>query len=108
MFCKRNPFSDSSRGTSTQTIVNNTTEQCKAEVMEKDNETDSNNNSVHSNWSELVPINNETNNTSMMNTEVKRSEGSDKKEGNKEHCSSSLQTKTKGLGELESKIPLCY
>ena len=34
MFCKRNPFSDSSRGTSTQTIVNNTTEQCKAEVME--------------------------------------------------------------------------
>ena len=29
MFCKRNSFLDSSRGTSTQTIVNNTTEECK-------------------------------------------------------------------------------
>ena len=42
--------------------------------MEKDSETDSNNNRVYSNWSELVPINNETNNTTTMNTEVKRSE----------------------------------
>ena len=53
MFHKRNSFSDSSRGTSTQTITNNVTEQCKVEVMEKDGETDSDNNSVHSNWSEL-------------------------------------------------------
>ena len=29
-----------------------------------------------------------------------------KKEGNKEHCFSTLQTKTKGLGELEDKISL--
>ena len=29
MFHKRNSFSDSSRGTSTQTIINNATEQCK-------------------------------------------------------------------------------
>ena len=74
MFCKRNLFSDSSRGTSSQTIINNTTEQCKAEVMEKDSETDSDRNSVHSNWSELVSTNNEISNTSTMNTEVKRSE----------------------------------
>ena len=47
---------DSSRGTSTQTIVNNI-EQCKAETMEKDSETDSNKESIHSNWSELLPIN---------------------------------------------------
>ena len=52
MFQKRNLFSDSSRATSTQTIVN--TEQCKME--EKDSETDSDKESIHSNWSKLVPI----------------------------------------------------
>ena len=57
MFCKRNSYSDSSRGTSTQTIVNDVLEQCKAEVMEKDSETDSNRESIHSNWSKLIPIN---------------------------------------------------
>ena len=79
MFCKRNSFSDSSRGTSTQTIINNTTEQCKAEVMDNDSETDSDRNSVHSNWSKLIPINNEINNASTMNTEVKRSEAQTRK-----------------------------
>ena len=39
MYCKRNSYLDSSRGTSTQTIVNDVLEQCKAEVM--DSETDS-------------------------------------------------------------------
>ena len=52
MFQKRNLFSDSSRATSTQTVAN--TEQCKTE--EKDSETDSEKESIHSNWSELVPI----------------------------------------------------
>ena len=56
MFQKRNLFSDSSRGTSTQTIINNATEQCKAEEMEKDSQTEGDNNSMHSNWSELLPI----------------------------------------------------
>ena len=51
MFRKRNSFSDSSRATS-QTAVN--TEQCKME--EKDSETDSYKDSIHSKWSELVPI----------------------------------------------------
>ena len=53
IFHKRNSFSDSSKTTSTQTIVNNLTEQCKVEVREKDSETDSDVESVHSNWSEI-------------------------------------------------------
>ena len=61
MFHKRNSYSDSSRGTSTQTIINDVPEQCKAEVMEKDSETDSDRESIYSNWSELIPINNEIN-----------------------------------------------
>ena len=56
IFRKRNSFSDSSRGTSTQTIVNNLSEQCKADTREKDSETDSERESVHSNWSDLIPI----------------------------------------------------
>ena len=54
MFQKRNSFLDSSRATSTQTIANTVPEQCKTE--EKDSETDSEKESIHSNWSELVPI----------------------------------------------------
>ena len=50
---------DSSRGTSTQTIMNDIPEQCKVEAREKDSETDSDRESVYSNWSELMPINNE-------------------------------------------------
>ena len=61
MFLKSNSYSDSRRGTSTQTIVNEVPEQCKAEVMEKDSETDSNRESIHSNWSKLIPINAEAN-----------------------------------------------
>ena len=57
IFHKRNSFSDGSRTTSTQTIVNNLTEQCKVEVREKDSETDSDIGSVHSNWSDIVPVN---------------------------------------------------
>ena len=54
MFQKRNSFSDSSRGTSTQMIVNKVPEQCKME--EKDSEMDSERESIHSNWSKLVPV----------------------------------------------------
>ena len=64
MFCKRNSYLDSSRGTSTQTVVNDVPEQCKAEVMEKDSETDSNWKSIHSNWSEIIPVNAEANKSS--------------------------------------------
>ena len=64
MFHKRSSYSNSSRGTSTQTIVNDVPGQCKAEVMEKDSETDSDRESIHSNWNKLIPINAETNKSS--------------------------------------------
>ena len=96
MFHKRNSFSESSRGTSTQTIINNATEQCKVEVMEKDSETDSDNNSVHSNWSKLLP----TGNTSTMNTEVKRSEAQIRKRVIKNIVLVPYKPKPKGLGKL--------
>ena len=57
MFRKRNSLLDSSRGTSTQTIANNI-EQCEMETRDKDSETDSDRDSIHSNWSELIPITN--------------------------------------------------
>ena len=62
MFRKRNSLLDSSRGTSTQTIVNNI-EQCKVETRDKDSETDSDRDGIYSNWSEPIPINNEMNKT---------------------------------------------
>ena len=74
IFQKRNSFSDSSRGTSMQTIVNNLSEQCKAETREKDSETDSDRESVHSIWSELIPTNSEVNNTSTTDADIKKSE----------------------------------
>ena len=101
MFHKRNPFSDSSRGTSTQTIINNATEQCKAEVMEKDSEADSNNNSVHSNWSKLVP----TGNTSTTNTEVKRSEAQIRKRVIKNIFLVPYKPKPKDWGSCKVKSP---
>ena len=51
---------DSSRGTSTQTIVNNVNnnaEECKAEVIDNDSNRDSDRDSEYSNWSELMPVN---------------------------------------------------
>ena len=101
MFCKRNSFSDSSRGTSTQTIINNTAEQCKAEVMEKGSETDSNNNSMHSNWSKLVP----TGNTSTKNTEVKSSEAQIRKRAIKDIVIVPYKPKPKDWGSWKLKSP---
>ena len=54
IFRKRNSFSNSSRSTSTQTVMNDVSIQCKAE--EKDSETDSERESVHSNWSDIMPV----------------------------------------------------
>ena len=67
MFRKRNSLSDSSRGTSTQTIVSNI-EQCKVETRDKDSETDSDRDSIYSNWSELIPITNEINTGDVIKT----------------------------------------
>ena len=73
MFHKRNSYSDSGRGTSTQIIINEIPEQCKAEVMEKDSEIDSDRESIHSKWSELIPINVEANKSSdAMRTDAQQ------------------------------------
>ena len=56
IFRKRNSFSESSRSTSVQTIVNNFSEQCAAETKDKDSEVDSDRESIHSNWSDVIPI----------------------------------------------------
>ena len=59
MFQKRNSLSDSSRGTSTQTIVNdidNNAEENKAEVIDNDSHRDSDRDSIHSNWSKLMTV----------------------------------------------------
>ena len=105
MFCKRNSFSDSSRGTSTQTIINNEAEQCKAEEMEKDSETDIDNNSVHPNWSELLPINSEINNSFTMNTEVRRSDAQIRKRLIKSIVLVPYKPKLKGWGSWKVKSP---
>ena len=53
IFRKGNSFSDSSRATSTQTIVNEVPKSHDTE--EKDSEMDSDKQSIHSNWSEPIP-----------------------------------------------------
>ena len=53
IFRKRKSFSDSSRATSTQTIVNEVPKSHDTE--EKDSEMDSDKQSIHSNWSEPIP-----------------------------------------------------
>ena len=74
MFQKRNSFLDSSRGTSTQTIVNNidnNAEECKAEVIDNDSNRDSDRDSIHSNWSELMTVKSGMNiNASMSNASL--------------------------------------
>ena len=104
MFHKRNSFSDSSRATSTQTIVNDTIEQCKAEVMKKDSETDNDKESVHSDWSELIHMNNE-NNTSTTKTEVKKSESQIRKRAIKNIILVPYKPKLKDWGSWRVKSP---
>ena len=54
IFWKRYSFSDGSRATSTQTIVNEIHD--SHNTVEKDNETDSDKQSIHSVWSKLIPV----------------------------------------------------
>ena len=107
MFHKRNSFFlDSSRGTSTQTIVNNTTKECKTEVMNNDSETDSDRSSVHSNWSELIPINNGMNkDASMTNSEVIKSNAQSRKRAIKNVVLVPYKPKAKDWGSWEVKSP---
>ena len=105
IFQKRNSFSDSSRGTSMQTIVNNLSEQCKAETREKDSETDSDRESVHSNWSELIPINSEVNNVSTTDTDIKKTEPQAQKKAIKNIVLVPYKPKPKDWGSWRVKSP---
>ena len=105
VFQKRNSFSDSSRGTSMQTIVNNLSEQCKAETREKDSEMDSDRESVHSNWSELIPTNSEVNNTSTTEAETKKSEPQIRKKAIKNIVLVPYKPKPKDWGSWKVKSP---
>ena len=86
MFRKRNLLLDSSRGTSTQTIFNNI-EQCKVETGDKDSETDSDRDNIHSNWSELIPITNDM----KQDWRCYKNKHPTEKKGYKEHCIGSIQ-----------------
>ena len=105
IFQKRNSFSDSSRSTSMQTIINNLSEQCKAETREKDSEMDSDRESVHSNWSELIPINSEVNNTSTTDAEIKKSEPQIRKKAIKNIVLVPYKPKPKDWGSWKVKSP---
>ena len=61
IFRKRNSFSDSSRATSTQMIVH-----------KKDSEMDSDRESIHSNWSDLIPIKENKPTEDMTNNTTQR------------------------------------
>ena len=102
MFRKRNSLSDSSRGTSTQTVVNNIG-QCKVETRDKDSETDSDRDSIHSNWSELIPINNELNKTG----DVMKINAQPRKRAIKNIVLVPYKPKPKDWGSWEDKISLC-
>ena len=103
MFHKRNSYSDSSRGTSTQTIINDDPEQCKVEAREKESETDSDRESVHSNWSKLIPINNEI----YKPSEAIKTDVQQRKRTVRNIVLVPYKPKPKDWGELGDKISLC-
>ena len=105
IFHKRNSFPDSSRGTSMQTIVNTLSEQCKAETREKDSEMDSDRESVHSNWSELIPTNSEVNNMSTTEAETKKIEPQTRKKAIKNIVLVPYKPKPKDWGSWKVKSP---
>ena len=109
MFQKRNSFLDSSRGTSTKTIINNTdnnTEECKTEMIDNESETDNDRNSVHSNWSKLIPIKNGMNkNASTLDGEVIKSNAKPRKRAIKNIVLVPYKLKPKDWGSWKVKSP---
>ena len=109
MFQKRNSFSDSSRGTSTQTIVNNVdnnADECKAEVIDNDSDRDSDRDSVHCNWSKLMPIKSGMNkNASMSDGEVMKINAQSRKRAIKNIVLVPYKPKPKDWGSWKVKSP---
>ena len=100
---------DSSGSTSTQTIVNNvnnTTEECKTEMIDNDRETDSDRNSMYSNWSELIPIKNGMNkNASTSDGEVMKINDQPRKRAIKNIVLVPYKLKPKDWGSWKVKSP---
>ena len=89
-----------------QTIVNNTTKECKTEVMNNDSETDSDRSSVHSNWSKLIPINNGMNkDASTTNSEVIKGNAQPRKRAIKNIVLVPYKLKPKDWGSWKVKSP---
>ena len=86
-------------------IVNNLSEQCKRETREKDSEMDSDRESVHSNWNELLPINNEVSDTAATNAEVKKSDSQVRKKVIKNIVVVPYKPKPKDWGSWKVKFP---
>ena len=84
--------------------MNNLSEQFKAETREKDSEKDSDRESVHSNWSELLPINSEVNNMSTADVE-KKSEPQLRKKAIKNIVLVPYKPKPKDWGSWKVKSP---
>ena len=100
---------DSSRGTSTQTIVNNVdnnVDECKAEVIDNDSDRDSDRDSMHSNWSELMPIKSGMNkNASTSDGEVIKINAQPRKRAIKNIVQVQYKPKPKDWGSWKVKSP---
>ena len=100
---------DSSRGISTQTIVNNkdnNAEECKAEVIDKDSDRDSNRDSIHSNWSELMTVKSRMNkNESTSDEEAAKINAKPKKRAIKNIVLVPYKPKPKDWGSWKIKSP---
>ena len=100
---------DNSRGTSTQTIVNNVdndAEECKAEVIDNDSDRDSERNSMHSNWSKLMPIKSGMNkNASTSDGEVMKVNAQPRKRAIKNIVLVPYKPKPKDWGSWKVKSP---
>ena len=81
-------------------IVNNLSEQCKAETREKDSETDSDRESIHSNWCDLIPM--------KVNkpTDVMTNDTTQRKRTVRKHSSSSLISQSQKIGGVGKLNPL--
>ena len=111
IFQKQNSLSDDSRGTSTQTIINYVESDEEKSVL-----TNSKRGSVHSNWSKLLSVNEETGDkrscrsepiigmatTSTAGETMKKLSIPPMKKTVKNSVST-IYTNTKGLGKLENK-----
>ena len=119
IFQKQNSLSDNSKGTSTQTIINNVENE-----EEKSVSTNSKRDSVHSNWSELLSVDEEAEYKRICRSESiigvdyhiycfswkiheEAFHPSNEKDGEK-YSVSTIYTKAIGLGKLESKISICH